>query len=121
MAARIEDYALLGDTETAALVAKDGSIDRLALPRFDSPACFAALLGTEEHGRWRIAPKAPIRRVQRRYRAGLVLETEWETEDGVVAIVDAMPLRDEQPNLIRIVEGRSGTVPMELDLVVRFD
>jgi GH15 family glucan-1,4-alpha-glucosidase len=119
--APIEDYALLGDTETAALVAKDGSIDWLALPRFDSPACFAALLGDEEHGRWLIAPASPIRRCTRRYRAGLVLETLWETDDGTVALIDGMPLRDERPNLIRLVEGRSGRVPMRMELIVRFD
>ena len=121
MAARIEDYALLGDTETAALVSKDGSIDWLALPRFDSPACFAALLGTEDHGRWQIRPASPIRRVTRRYRAGLILETEWETDEGTVALIDGMPLRDDAPNLIRIVEGRRGRVPMTLDLRLRFD
>jgi len=121
MAARIEDYALLGDTETAALVSKDGSIDWLALPRFDSPACFAALLGTEDHGRWQIRPASPIRRVTRRYRAGLILETEWETDEGTVALIDGMPQRDDAPNLIRIVEGRRGRVPMTLDLRLRFD
>ena len=121
MPAPIEDYALLGDTETAALVSKEGSIDWLALPRFDSGACFAALLGTEENGRWSIRPAGEIRKVTRRYRSGLVLETVWETEDGTVALIDGMPLRDERPNLIRIVEGRSGTVPMRLDLTVRFD
>jgi GH15 family glucan-1,4-alpha-glucosidase len=121
MAAPLEDYALLGDTETAALVAKDGSIDWLTFPRFDSPACFAALLGTEDHGRWQIAPASPIRRVSRRYRSGLVLETEWETDEGVVALIDGMPIRDERPDLIRIVEGRQGRVPMQLDLRVRFD
>lgn len=121
MAAPLEDYALLGDTETAALVAKDGSIDWLTFPRFDSPACFAALLGTEDHGRWQIAPASPVRRVTRRYRSGLVLETEWETDEGVVALIDGMPIRDERPDLIRIVEGRQGRVPMQLDLRVRFD
>ena len=121
MPAPIEDYALLGDTETAALVSKEGSIDWLALPRFDSGACFAALLGTEENGRWSIRPAGEIRKVTRRYRSGLVLETVWETDDGTVALIDGMPLRDERPNLIRIVEGRSGTVPMRLDLTVRFD
>jgi GH15 family glucan-1,4-alpha-glucosidase len=121
MASRIEDYALLGDTETAALVGKDGSIDWLALPRFDSPACFAALLGTEDHGRWQIRPASPIRRVTRHYRAGLILETEWETDEGTVALIDGMPIRDDRPNLIRIVEGRSGRVPMVLDLRLRFD
>ena len=121
MPAPIEDYALLGDTETAALVSKEGSVDWLALPRFDSGACFAALLGTEENGRWSIRPAGEIRKTTRRYRAGLVLETVWETDDGTVAVIDGMPLRDERPNLIRIVEGRSGTVPMHLDLTVRFD
>ena len=121
MAAPIEDYALLGDTETAALVDKEGSIDWLGLPRFDSPACFAALLGTEDHGRWQIRPASPIRKVTRRYRAGLILETVWETDEGTVALVDGMPIRDERPNLIRIVEGRRGRVPMALDLRLRFD
>jgi GH15 family glucan-1,4-alpha-glucosidase len=121
MAAPIEDYALLGDTETAALVSPEGSIDWLALPRFDSPACFAALLGTEDHGRWQIRPASPILRVTRRYRAGLILETEWETDEGTVALIDGMPIRDERPNLIRIVEGRGGRVPMTLDLRLRFD
>jgi GH15 family glucan-1,4-alpha-glucosidase len=121
MSTPIEDYALLGDSETAALVSKDGSIDWLALPRFDSPACFAALLGDEENGRWRIAPAGPVKRVTRRYRSGLVLETLWETDDGEVAVIDGMPLRDERPDLIRIVEGRRGRVEMTLDLRVRFD
>ena len=121
MASPIEDYALLGDAETAALVSKDGSVDWLALPRFDSPACFAALLGDEGNGRWQIRPASPIRRTTRRYRAGLVLETEWTTDEGVVAVIDGMPMRDEQPNLIRIVEGRRGDVPMTFDLRVRFD
>jgi GH15 family glucan-1,4-alpha-glucosidase len=121
VASPIEDYALLGDAETAALVSKDGSVDWLALPRFDSPACFTALLGDEDNGRWQIRPASPIRRTTRRYRAGLVLETEWETDEGVVAVIDGMPMRDEQPNLIRIVEGRRGDVPMTVDLRVRFD
>ncbi|MFP3902237.1 MAG: glycoside hydrolase family 15 protein [Acidimicrobiia bacterium] len=121
MASPIEDYALLGDTETAALVAKDGSIDWLALPRFDSPACFAALLGTEDNGRWQIAPATTVRDVRRHYRVGLVLETEWRTDEGTVALIDFMPIRDQRPNLIRIVEGRAGRVPMRLELEVRFD
>ena len=121
MAAPIEDYALLGDTETAALVSKHGSIDWLALPRFDSGACFAALLGDEENGRWQIRPAGEIRRTTRRYRSGLVLETEWETDEGTVALIDGMPLRDERPNLIRIVEGRRGSMPMKMELIVRFD
>ncbi|HXS22704.1 MAG TPA: trehalase-like domain-containing protein, partial [Gemmatimonadales bacterium] len=94
MPLRIEDYALIGDCETAALVGRDGSIDWLCVPRFDSPACFAALLGTPEHGRWLIAPSTPIKQVRRCYRDGsLVLETEFETDAGVVAIIDCMPVR----------------------------
>src|SRR5438105_13682910 len=91
MAARIEDYALIGDCETAALVARDGSIDWLCCPRFDSGACFAALLGTPEHGRWQIAPATTVRQTTRRYRPGtLVLETEYQTESGTVTLVDSM-------------------------------
>ena len=113
---------MLGDTETAALVGKDGSIDWLCTPRFDSPACFAALLGDESNGRWQIAPATEVLRVERRYRTGtLILETEFHTAEGVVALVDFMVPRDERPNLIRIVEGRSGTVPMAMDLRIRFD
>ena len=94
MALRIEDYALIGDTRTAALVGRDGSIDWLCLPRFDSAACFAALLGDETHGRWRIAPAAEVERITRRYLPGtLVLETEFQTADGVVRLVDACPCR----------------------------
>ena len=122
MPLRIEDYALIGDTETAALVGIDGSIDWLCLPRFDAPACFAALLGEAEHGRWIIAPAGGVRRVQRRYRPGtLVLETEWETQDGVVRVVDCMPPRDQIPDVLRVVEGVSGRVPMRMELIVRFD
>jgi GH15 family glucan-1,4-alpha-glucosidase len=122
MALRIEDYALIGDCETAALVGRDGSIDWLCAPRFDSPACLAALLGTPEHGRWLIAPAAPARAVRRRYRPGtLVLETEFETDEGVVALVDCMPVRADTPHLIRMVEGRRGAVPMRLELVLRLD
>jgi GH15 family glucan-1,4-alpha-glucosidase len=122
MAGRIEDYALIGSCETAALVGRDGSIDWLCLPRFDSPACFAALLGTPEHGRWLVAPAAPVRAVQRRYRPGtLVLETEFETDAGVVVLSDCMPVRAPAPTLVRIVSGRRGAVPMRLELVIRFD
>jgi GH15 family glucan-1,4-alpha-glucosidase len=118
----IEDYALIGDTETAALVGRDGSIDWLCLPRFDSGACFAALLGTRDHGRWIIAPDAPSVRVIRRYRPNsLVLETEFIAESGAVRLVDCMPPRDDAPNLIRIVEAVSGSVPMRMELIVRFD
>src|SRR5436189_1356778 len=91
MANRIEDYALIGDCHTAALVGKDGSIDWLCLPRFDSGACFAALLGTPEHGRWLLAPAGEVKSVRRRYRdQTLILETEFETADGVVAVIDFM-------------------------------
>ena len=123
MAARIEDYALIGDCEPAALVARDGSIDWLCLPRFDSPACFAALLGTSEHGRWQIAPATKeIRAVRRRYRAGtLVLETDYETETGAATLIDCMPLRTETPTVVRVVEGKRGRVAMSLDLVFRLD
>ena len=120
--ARIEDYALIGDTETAALVGRDGSIDWLCFPRFDSAACFAALLGTAENGRWLVAPATEVRSVQRRYRPGtLVLETEFTTDEGVVRVIDCMPVRDHSPDVVRIVEGVSGAVPMRTELVVRFD
>jgi GH15 family glucan-1,4-alpha-glucosidase len=122
MPSRIEDYALIGDCETAALVARNGSIDWLCMPRFDSGACFAALLGTSEHGRWLLAPSAPIRRVHRRYREGtLVLETEFETDDGVVTVIDGMPPRSQQPDLVRLVVGRRGQVAMHMQLVFRLD
>ena len=121
-ALRIEDYALIGDCQTAALVGQDGSIDWLCLPRFDSGACFAALLGTPDNGRWLIAPRVDVTAVRRQYRDDtLVLETEFETADGVVAVIDFMPSRDQDPNLVRIVEGRRGTVRMRSELVVRFD
>ena len=118
----IEDYALIGDCQTAALVGRNGSMDWLCFPRFDSGACFAALLGTADHGRWSIAPAEPVRAVRRRYRDHtLVLETEFETDHGVVALVDFMPLRGKAPDVVRIVEGRSGSVRMELELILRFD
>jgi GH15 family glucan-1,4-alpha-glucosidase len=117
----VEDYALIGNCQTAALVARDGSVDWLCLPRFDSPACFAALLGTPEHGRWLLGPAAEPRAVRRRYRDGtLVLETEFETSDGVAVVVDGMAMGVDHPYLFRIVEGRRGEVPMEMDLVIRF-
>ena len=122
MAARIEDYALIGDCETCALVARDGSLDWLCLPRFDSPACFAALLGTPEHGRWLLAPAAEIRAVRRRYREGsLVLETEFTTAGGTVAVIDCMPGRGRYPHVVRVVEGRRGEVPMRVELAIRCD
>jgi GH15 family glucan-1,4-alpha-glucosidase len=119
---RIEDYALIGDTQTAALVSTAGSIDWLCLPRFDSGACFAALLGDEDHGRWLIAPAGAVTRTTRRYRPGtLVLETEFETADGVVRLIDCMPIRDRTPDVVRVVEGVRGRVPMRMDLSLRFD
>ena len=122
MPSNIEDYALIGDCQTGALVARDGSIDWLCFPRFDSAACFAALLGTPEHGRWLLAPAVETRRVRRRYRPGtLVLETEYETDAGLVKLIDFMPPRTGTPELIRIVEGVRGVVPMRMELVIRFD
>jgi GH15 family glucan-1,4-alpha-glucosidase len=122
MPLRIEDYALIGDCQTAALVGKDGSIDWLCLPRFDSGACFAALLGTPDHGRWKIAPVEEVKAVRRHYRDDtLILETEFETAGGVVRVTDLMPSRDQDPNLVRIVQGRAGKVRVRSELVIRFD
>src|SRR5688572_21209408 len=122
MPCRIEDYALIGDCQTAALVARDGSIDWLCFPRFDSRACFAALLGTPEHGRWRIAPSEPVTSVRRWYRGDtLILETEFTTAEGVVAVIDFMPIRSGLPDVVRIVVGRRGRVSMHMELVIRFD
>ncbi|HVH56480.1 MAG TPA: glycoside hydrolase family 15 protein [Vicinamibacterales bacterium] len=120
--ARIEDYALIGDTQTGALISKDGSIDWLCLPRFDAGACFAALLGTRDHGRWRIAPAGDVQQVTRRYRGPtLILETEFTTASGVARLTDFMPPRGVEPDLVRIVEGVRGEVEMDVDLVARFD
>src|ERR671919_255429 len=122
MPSRIEDYAVIGDCHTAALVARNGSIDWLCFPRFDSSACFAALLGNEDHGRWIIAPAAEIRRVDRRYRDGtLVLETNYESADGAVTLIDCMPPRSREPDLVRVVVGRRGQVRMRMQLIIRFD
>ena len=127
MAGRIEDYALIGDMQTAALVCRDGSADWLCLPRFDSHAVFAGLLGTEEHGFWRLGPahapgQEPPRATRRRYRGdSLVLESEWDTPRGTVRVIDFMPPReDHAPQLVRIVEGVSGRVPMRSVLRMRF-
>jgi GH15 family glucan-1,4-alpha-glucosidase len=120
--ARIEDYALLGDLQTAALVGRDGSIDWACFPRFDSGACFAALLGGPEHGRWLLAPRADAWEGGRRYRPqSLVLETDWETDTGAVRVIDFMPPRGDAPDIVRIVEGLSGEVEVASELVVRFD
>lgn len=118
----IEDYALIGDRHTAALVGRDGSIDWLCYPRFDSGACFAALLGAPENGRWLLAPSANVLGVRRQYRDGtLILETEFETSEGVVRLIDCMPLSDARWDVLRIVEGISGCVAMHMELVIRFD
>jgi len=118
----IEDYAVIGDTQSAALVGRDGSIDWLCWPRFDSAACLAALLGEARHGRWLIAPAGNVRQVQRRYRGDtLVLETEFETDAGAVRLLDFMPPRDQEPNIVRVVEGVRGQVPLRMELRVRFD
>jgi GH15 family glucan-1,4-alpha-glucosidase len=122
MASRIEDYALLGDCQTAALVGRDGSIDWLCFPQFDSGACFARLLGTVDNGRWLLAPAGPVRRLRRRYWEGtLILETEVETDEGEASIIDFMPIRGKTPDVVRIVVGRRGTVAMRMELVIRFD
>ncbi|MFE4454725.1 glycoside hydrolase family 15 protein [Streptomyces sp. NPDC056796] len=126
MAGRIEDYALIGDMQTAALVCRDGTADWLCLPRFDSHAIFAGLLGTEENGFWRLGPARPEGAEppsadRRRYRGdSLVLESEWDTARGTVRVTDFMPPRDGAPQLIRIVEGVSGRVPMRSELRMRF-
>ncbi|MGD6751147.1 glycoside hydrolase family 15 protein [Streptomyces sp. BH105] len=122
MRPHIEDYALIGDHQTAALVGRDGSIDWLCLPRFDSPACFAALLGGEDNGHWRLAPTGAKHCTTRAYRPGsLVLDTEWETRDGRVRVTDFMPQRDRAPDVVRVVEGLSGRVTMRGTLRLRFD
>ena len=125
MAARIEDYALIGDCQTAALVGRDGSIDWLCWPRFDSPACFAALLGTPQNGRWKIAPAGSFKSRRAYRRDTLILETEFESAEGAVTLVDFMPVRgwplDPTRDLVRIVLGRRGRVPMEMEGVLRFD
>src|SRR5436305_11602004 len=122
MPGRIEDYALVGDCQTAGLVGRDGSLDWLCLPRFDSGACFAALLGTPRHGRWLLAPRGEVRATRRHYREGtVVLETEYETAEGAATVVDCMPVRARARTLVRVVEGRRGTVRMGMELVLRFD
>jgi GH15 family glucan-1,4-alpha-glucosidase len=119
---RIDDYALVGDCETAALVGRDGSIDWLCWPRFDSGVCFAALLGDPEHGRWLIAPKDSAVRVTRRYLDGsLILVTTFETENGTVELVDFMPPRNGIADLIRQVRGVSGQVDLRTEFILRFD
>ncbi|MGA2127826.1 MAG: glycoside hydrolase family 15 protein [Xanthobacteraceae bacterium] len=121
MPGRIEDYALIGDCESAALVGRDGSIDWLCWPRFDSDACFAALLGTPDHGRWLIAPRDETARVTRRYRGNtLILETRFETADGAATVVDFMPPRGSHSNVVRLVIGERGSIAMRVEIIVRF-
>jgi GH15 family glucan-1,4-alpha-glucosidase len=119
---KIEDYAFLSDTQTGALVSRDGCVDWLCFPRFDSPACFASLLGARENGRWFFHPDEKIERTRRRYRdETLILETEIETKSGAVRLIDFMPPRGENPDIIRIVEGLRGKVSMHMELIIRFD
>jgi GH15 family glucan-1,4-alpha-glucosidase len=120
---RIEDYGLIGDLQSAALVGRDGSIDWVCFPRFDSPSCFTSLLGDERHGRWRLAPSGQITGTSRRYRPGtLVLETDFETADGTVRVTDFMPRRGGRaPQVMRIVDGLAGRVPMRMELALRPD
>ncbi|HVL56346.1 MAG TPA: trehalase-like domain-containing protein, partial [Burkholderiaceae bacterium] len=121
----LEDYALIGDCETAALVGRDASIDWLCWPRFDSEACFAALLGTRDHGRWQIRPADPIVRRSRRYRVStLILEQRFETAGGAVTMIDFMPVRSREvpvSSIVRIVCGERGRVRMRTELTLRFD
>src|SRR5437763_1821255 len=120
--ARIEDYGLIGDGETAALVGRDGSIDWLCWPRFDSDACFAALLGTEKHGHWSLTPADPIRGIERRYRENtLILETDFVTDGGAIRLIDFMPIRGVASDVVRIVQGLDGTVRMRSIISLRFD
>ncbi|HEY2107808.1 MAG TPA: trehalase-like domain-containing protein, partial [Candidatus Binataceae bacterium] len=124
MAMRIEDYALIGNMRTGALVGKNGSIDWLCVPRFDSAACFANLLGTVDNGRWLIAPQNETHRVSRRYRdQTLILETEFTTDTGVATLVDFMPIaeRGNQLDVVRIVTGTRGSTAMKMEAVFRFD
>ena len=117
---RIEDYAMIADCETAAMVSRDGSIDWLCWPRFDSDACFAAILGGEGNGRWLIAPAGKITAQSRRYRGDtMILETRFETQDGAVVLIDFMPPRGEASDICRIVVGERGSVAMKLDLIMR--
>ncbi|MGY3031041.1 GH15 family glucan-1,4-alpha-glucosidase [Bradyrhizobium sp. USDA 4354] len=121
MSQRIEDYALIGDCETAALVGRNGSIDWLCWPAFDSDACFAAILGTHKNGRWLIAPHGDVTGISRNYLGNtLILETRFETKSGTVALIDFMPPRGKASDIVRLVRGVSGTVKMRMELVIRF-
>jgi GH15 family glucan-1,4-alpha-glucosidase len=122
VAERIEDYALVGDLQTAALVGRTGSVDWLPFPRFDSSSCFGALLGGREHGRWLLSPVSGGPATERRYRPStLVLESEWQTDEGRVRVIDFMPPRESNPDIVRIVEGLEGRVRMRTELVIRLD
>ena len=118
---RIEDYALIGDLQTAALVSRVGSIDWCCFPRFDSGACFAALLGDTHHGRWLLAPVGAPRSTRRYRHDTLILESIYETDEGRVRAIDFMPPRGVAPDIVRIVEGLDGEVRMRSELVIRFD
>ena len=121
MPCKIEDYGLIGDCETAALVGRDGSIDWLCWPAFDSDACFAALLGSEKHGRWKIAPTEDVTNISRRYLSDtLILETRFETKSGTVVLIDFMPPRGKASDIVRLVRGVSGPVALRMELVIRF-
>src|SRR5438046_8116839 len=119
---KIEDLAFRSDTQTGAILSRDGCVDWLCFPRFDSPACFASLLGDTKNGHWRFFPEEKIEETRRRYRGdSLILETEIETKSGAVRLIDFMPPRGENPDIIRIVEGLRGKVSMHMELIVRFD
>jgi len=119
---KIEDYAFLSDTQTGALVSRDGCVDWLCFPRFDSGACFASLLGEGKNGRWRFWPNESVKQTRRRYRGHtLILETEIETKSGAIRLIDFMPPRGTNPDLVRIVEGLRGTVAVQMELIIRFD
>ncbi len=121
MPCNIEDYGLIGDCETAALVGRDGSIDWLCWPSFESDACFSALLGNREHGRWLLAPAGEITKVSRRYRGdSLILETRFETADGIVTLTDFMPPRGQASDIVRLVRGERGRVKLQMELIIRF-
>jgi GH15 family glucan-1,4-alpha-glucosidase len=122
VATKIEDYAFLSDTQTGALVSRDGCVDWLCFPRFDSPACFASLLGDKKNGHWRFFPEGKIEKTRRRYRGDtLILETEIDTADGTVRLIDFMPPRGKNPDIVRIIEGVRGYVVMNMELIIRFD
>jgi GH15 family glucan-1,4-alpha-glucosidase len=122
MASRIEDYGLIGNTRTAALVSRSGSIDWLCTPRFDSDACFAALLGYDEHGRWSLRPTVPVRETRQRYRDDtLILETEFHCDGGAVRVLDFMPIgTDDRTDVVRVLEGLEGEVTIEMIMDIRF-